>query len=122
MREFTTGATRSSDCGKPDYEGYLSPLVMEAFGRYMLNHQTCEDGSERESDNWQKEIPKEQYLKSAWRHFLQWWKGHRGWEADDPVESLCALIFNVQGYLHELLKERMKAQWQAKQEIPNQNL
>src|SRR5687768_4320669 len=35
MREFETGATRNLDNGKLDYEGFLSPLVMERFAEYM---------------------------------------------------------------------------------------
>ena len=27
-RVFETGATRDTDAGKPDYEGFLSPLVI----------------------------------------------------------------------------------------------
>jgi hypothetical protein len=56
-------------------------------------------------------------MKSGWRHFFDWWKLHRGLDATSPedghqidkVEALCALLFNVQGYLHELLKEQSNA-------------
>lgn len=110
VRTFDTGATRDDLKSKPDYEGYLSPLVIERFGAYMLAHQQCEDGSFRASDNWQRGIPLEAYLGSAFRHFLSWWKFHRRMlqrgdvKRSEVEESLCALLFNVQGYLHELLK------------------
>lgn len=112
LRTFETGATRDSEAGKHDYEGYLSPLVLERFGEYMTVHRVQSDGSVRDSDNWQKGIPQKVYLKSAFRHFLDWWKLHRGYPVTDPKtgkpvtvdEALCALIFNVQGYLHEWLK------------------
>ena len=100
-RQFDTGANRSDDRAKPDYEGYLSPLVIRRFGEYMLLHQYS---GKRTSDNWQKGIPMDAYMKSAWRHFLAWWDGHRAGHVDE--EALCGLLFNVQGYLHESLKRR----------------
>lgn len=110
MREFETGATRDTDDGKYDYEGFLSPLVLERFGEYMHKHRIQADGTLRDSDNWQKGIPFVAYMKSGWRHFMEWWTLHRSGEADtDEIqEALCALMFNVQGYLHELLKDAGK--------------
>ena len=105
MREFETGATRNSDDDKYDYDGFLSPLVIEAFGAYMHKHRRQADGTLRDGDNWQAGIPVESYMKSMWRHFFAVWKAHRGYEtAEDIEESLCAMLFNVQGYLHEILK------------------
>lgn len=109
MRTFETGATRDSDLGKYDYEGFLSPLVIERFGEYMHKHRTQADGNLRDSDNWQKGITLDAYMKSAWRHFMDWWAIHRnrGRIAREPIEeALCAILFNVMGYLHELLKTR----------------
>jgi len=108
MRTFKTGATRDSDETKFDYEGFLSPLVIERFGEYMHQHRQQKDGKLRDSDNWQKGIPKTAYIKSGWRHFFSWWKAHRGYKTEEDIEdSLCALLFNVQGYLHEHLKEKL---------------
>ena len=104
MREFQTGATRDLDTSKPDYEGFLSPLVVKAFGAYMNFHRKTANGL-RASDNWQKGIPRDVYMKSAWRHFLDAWCEHRGHPtADGMTWALLALLFNVQGYLHEYLK------------------
>jgi len=109
IRKFKTGATRDTNEGKYDYEGFLSPLVIKRFAEYMNKHRKQSDGSLRDSDNWQKGIPKVAYIKSAWRHFHDWWMEHRGFKSREGVEeALCALLFNVQGYLHELLKEREK--------------
>lgn len=104
IRRFDTGATRDTDEGKLDYEGFLSPLVLTRFAEYMHKHRKQSDGSLRASDNWQKGIPIEAYMKSMWRHFVDVWRVHRSLPAHDLEESLCALMFNVQGYLHELLK------------------
>lgn len=114
LRQFASGATRNLDNNKLDYEGFLSPLVIEAFGKYMHSHRLQKDGTMRDSANWQAGIPLDVYMKSGWRHFFDWWKLHRGLDAASPedghqidkVEALCALMFNVQGYLHELLKEQ----------------
>ena len=107
MRVFKTGATRDTDDRKCDYEGFLSPLVIERFGEYMNKHREQSDGKPRGSDNWQKGIPKDVYMKSAWRHFMDWWKEHRKIKSKEGVEdAICAVIFNAQGYLHELLKEK----------------
>ncbi len=107
MREFDTGATRNVDDSKYDYEGFLSPLVIERYAAYMHGHRKQADGRLRDSDNWAKGIPKTAYMKSAFRHFMDWWKQHRGYRGQDTLEdSLCALMFNTQGYLHEILKEK----------------
>jgi hypothetical protein len=107
MRQFDSGATRDTDAGKPDYEGFLSPLVIERFGKYMDKHRHQADGKVRDSDNWQKGIPQDAYMKSAFRHFVDWWKEHRRINTKDGIEeALCALMFNVMGYLHEYLKEK----------------
>lgn len=109
MRQFETGATRNSDVGKYDFEGFLSPLVLERYGKYMDKHRYQADGKIRDSDNWQRGIPKTQYIKSAWRHFIDWWKEHRGIITKDGIEeALCALMFNIMGYLHEYLKEKQQ--------------
>ena len=112
MRLFESGATRASDANRPDYEGFLSPLVIERFGEYMNKNRKQTDGTLRDSDNWQKGIPLAAYMKGAFRHFIHWWTRHRGWGVRDPLaavdieEDICALIFNAQGYLHELLKAK----------------
>ena len=106
MRTFTSGATRNDSDSKIDFEGFLSPLVIERFGEYMHKHRLQADGKLRDSDNWQKGIPKSAYMSSAWRHFFDMWKEHRGIKtADGQEEAICALMFNSMGYLHELLKE-----------------
>lgn len=107
LRLFETGATRDIDQGKFDYEAFLSPLVIERYGAYMHKNRIQKDGSLRDGDNWQKGIPLDQYMKSLWRHFVALWKAHRGLPAEDVEESLCAILFNASGYLHEMLKGKI---------------
>ncbi len=109
MRVFKSGASRDDNTDKYDFEGFLSPLVLEEYGKYMHKHRKQADGKMRDSDNWQKGIPKDAYIKSAWRHFHDWWLEHRGFESREGLEdALCALFFNIQGYLHEILKEKRR--------------
>jgi hypothetical protein len=117
MRTFDSGATRDKDNHKNDYEGFLSPLVIRAFGDYMQKHRVQADGSVRDSDNWQKSIPFSAYIKSLWRHFMDLWTLHRGFK---PVDfdgneitidaALGGIMFNTMGYFHELLVKRLKEQ------------
>jgi hypothetical protein len=111
IRKFETGATRDTDNGKFDYEGFLCPLALREYAAYMHQHRIQQDGNLRDADNWQKGIPKPQYMKSMLRHVVQVWLIHRGHKVTDEKgnavtmpEALCAVIFNAFGYLHEFLK------------------
>lgn len=105
IRQFSTGANRDLDTNKLDYEGFLSPLVLEAFATYMNFNRVLADGSVRDSDNWQKGIPLDVYMKSGYRHFIDFWKAHRGHTVKEGIVwAILGLMFNLQGYLHELLK------------------
>ena len=116
MRKFETGATRDADDTKLDYEGFLSPYVLEAFATYMHKNRIQADGSLRASDNWQKGIPLDAYIKSMFRHFMAVWKGHRRGEVS--VDELSALLFNVMGYMFEVLKaERISDALDAVEEV-----
>ncbi len=107
IRTFATGATRDTDADKYDYEGFLSPLVVERYGRYMHKNRVQKDGSLRDSDNWQRGIPRKQYVKSLLRHVVDVWLLWHGYSetatTDDIEEALCACQFNVCGLLHEIL-------------------
>lgn len=108
-RIFNTGATRDKEETKLDFEGFLSPRVIQVFAEYMHKHRQMADGSARLADNWQKGIPLDSYMKSGWRHFFDWWAEHRGlYSRDGLTDALCGLLFNVMGYLHEHLKEKEK--------------
>jgi hypothetical protein len=81
----------------------------------MHEHRKQSDGELRDGDNWQKGIPRDQYMKSGFRHFVDWWLAHRAGEFDpDPenlpndeeLDVLCALLFNVMGYMYEVLRGR----------------
>lgn len=103
MRYFDTGATRDTDEGKLDFEGFLSPRVLYRFAQYMHYHRHQADGKLRASDNWQKGIPAEAYMKSLTRHFMELWLCWREGVHEKINDILCAILFNTQGLLHERL-------------------
>lgn len=116
FRKFETGATRDTDNGKHDPEGFLHPLVIDAFNEFMHKNRVQKDGSLRDSDNWQKGIPLSAYMKSLWRHFHSVWLHHRGYghKAKEPlIEALCAIMFNTMGYMLETIKTQEKQLQQA---------
>lgn len=109
IRTFGTGAIRDTADNKPDYEGFLSPLVIKAYGEYMNKHRLQPDGELRDSDNWQRGIPKKEYVKSLFRHFVDLWLFNRGYKGRETIEdALCGILFNVMGYMHELEKEKLR--------------
>jgi hypothetical protein len=109
IRKFDTGATRDTSSDKLCFDGFLSPSVLRRFAEYMHKNRVQSDGSLRDPDNWQKGIPLSAYIDSGWRHFFDWWGETRGLRSEDGLEdALCGLMFNVMGYLHEVLKEKEK--------------
>ena len=114
IRKFKTGATRNVDNNKLDYEGFINPIVEHRFAQYMHKHRKQKDGSIRDSDNWQKGIPKDVYKKSLVRHTIDLWMLLRGGIPINPDDNqpcniedlLCAIKFNVNGLLLEILKEK----------------
>ena len=108
MREFDTGATRDNDGEKLDYEGFLSPVTLKRYAEYMHKHRKQADGEIRDSDNWQRGIPLDAYMKSMFRHMMDLWAQHRDVFEDEYCqdEAICAIIFNAFGYLHELKKDK----------------
>lgn len=121
IRTFVTGATRDVDTGKLDPEAFLDPLVLGEYFEFMHRHRHQKDGSIRDGDNWQKGFTRSAIAKSAWRHFYDVWRMHRGLEpkSEDAlhlysvygkdramIESLCGLVFNGFAYMREILLQR----------------
>lgn len=113
MRNYETGATRNSDEGKPQYAKIGDPTIDKAYADYMNAQAVQADGKIRPADNWKKGIPVADYLDSQRRHWHDVWfhlSGHpEQAEEKDLVTALCALKFNVDGMLYEVLKERRAA-------------
>jgi hypothetical protein len=116
VRTFDTGANRDTEDGKYDFEAFLSPAVLFEFARYMHDHRRLPDGSLRDGDNWQKGFPRDVLMKSMLRHVMDLWMLHRGHEVIRPEtgkevtyhDALGGLLFNVQGYWHEVLRSEQR--------------
>jgi hypothetical protein len=110
VREFSSGATRNTEIGKIDPEGFLSPIVIEKFCDYMNKHRYQADGKLRDSDNWQKHFGEEHYsvcIKSLWRHFLDLWKEHRGFKSRDGIEdAIHGCLFNLIAFADKYYKDK----------------
>lgn len=109
LRKFESGATRDDDTLKNDYEAFLDPLVIEAYGNYMSKHRN-QGGILRDGDDWQKGFGEAHFdvcIKSAWRHFLDFWMEHRGIKSREDIDSaICGLLFNVMAYYSKMLRNR----------------
>jgi len=113
MRTFSGGATRDNDDSKPEFASILSPVVLRRFGEYMIRHNVQADGKKRGMANWKTGMPRKVYLESMFRHFVDVWeivtRDHQ-WAitpGDDKLEeALCAMLFNNQGLLREVLLGR----------------
>lgn len=114
IRTFETGATRDTTTNKLNYVKALSPIVMQRYVEYLGEHRTQSDGTQRDWDNWKQGIPQQVYLEGEDRHHRAVWKLIQGFPAFDnygPVtleDSLCGVLFNAMGMLHEILKEKQK--------------
>ena len=108
MRTFDTGAIRDANIDKKDYRGFLSARVIQRFGDYMHQHRQQADGGLRAADNWKKGIPIEAYEESLVRHTIDFMRElEDGCGAGLVAEDLaCAILFNLQGWLHERLKAK----------------
>ena len=77
----------------------------------MHKHRKQSDGNLRDSNNWKKGIPHEAYWHSLSRHIqdLRLIKeGFPGQARERNLEEvLCSILFNVQGMLHEAIKDRL---------------
>ncbi len=110
-REFKGGASRNSDEGKLEYDGFNSAVVDLYYAKYMHGHRFLEDGSLRDSDNWQNGFPLEVIHKSLARHYKDYHlttTGYTVMENDkehDIKDILCGIIFNAKAHLHELVKD-----------------
>lgn len=109
LRTFATGATRDTAKNKLEPFGFISPQALYRFSQYMDRHRLQTDGTMRDSDNWKKGIPIDAYVQSLIRHTMDFWLVMSGGKplydphTTDPQEIACAIMFNVQGFLHETM-------------------
>lgn len=87
----------------------MSALVEKRFSEYMHKHRKQSDGKLRASDNWKLGLSQDCYKHSLSRHIQDLRLILEGFpeqaREQDITEVLCATLFNVQGFLFEILKE-----------------
>lgn len=107
IRQFETGATRDTDTDKLDYEAFFSPAVLKRRAEFMHKNRQLPNGELRAGDNWQAGIPIKQYMKSLSRHYHDIWSEIREIKTAEGLEqAICAAMFNLEGMLYEILKEK----------------
>lgn len=106
MRVFDSGATRDDNARKLDYRGFISPKAMHRFAEFMDQHRMQADGQLRGSDNWKLGIPIPSYVESLIRHTFDFWALYEDGKWVEAEELACAILFNVQGFLHERMIAR----------------
>lgn len=114
IRKFKSGASRDTNEGKIEYARHLSPEVIKFFCEYMHKHRKLPGGSLRDPDNWKKGFPKQSYVDSGFRHFMEMWLLHEKRktkkltqkESEEFKDALCGIMFNAIGHLHEELKDK----------------
>jgi len=109
MRNFNSGATRDDNTGKLDYVRGLSAQVNQRYLEYLGSHRRQKDGSLRDWDNWKRGIPPETYRESLLRHTNDAVRASMGLPVPENAsleDLLCAIRFNADGWLFELLAAR----------------
>lgn len=87
-RNFSTGAKRSDDAGRP-LPALISPYFLEELGSLLA------EGKELYgARNWEKGIPTSSWMQSAFRHFISLMKG----ETDE--NHAVRVAFNMMGLIH----------------------
>jgi len=119
MRKFKGGAFRNEDTKKLNYIGSFSPLVLRRFAQFMRDHNIKNGDLQRDEANWKRGMTKQSYIESSLRHFMDAWITHEDYEDGNIEEMLCANLFNIFGYLHELLVEKLKTKKSIKPDKTN---
>ena len=105
LREFETGAIRDLNDDKFDYKGFVSWRALQHFAAYMHENRTLPDGSKRSADNWKKGIPLASYEESMTRHVVEFLQCLERDDREGALDIAPAIWFNLQGWMHEMLKE-----------------
>jgi hypothetical protein len=109
-RYYEGGAYRDTADGKYVYNGFLSPLVLREFARYMHKHRLQSDGHMREADNWKKGLKVQDTFESFMRHVWDIWLEFDGEPSRDGMfEALGGALFNLQALWLELLRDNRAA-------------
>jgi hypothetical protein len=89
MRQWSTGAVRDDDDGKPRYD------LIPALALRRVAHRFADGAKKYGEDNWQKGIPRAQILASAMRHLEAWRCNVEGRERIDDEDHLAAVTWGM---------------------------
>ena len=106
MRTFKTGATRDDNTHKLNHVRGLSTQVQQRYLEYLGVHRLQKDGSLRDWDNWKRGIDVNDYRESLLRHANDAVRASMGLPVPENAsleDLLCAIRFNADGWLFELL-------------------
>lgn len=114
MRKFKSGGYRDGDEEKYQYARFFSPEVLRRRAEYMHKHRYMAEGSLRDPDNWKKGLGIQSYMDGLVRHLVDVWLLHEtgksvrpeSGEEVDLEDALVAIIFNAEGWLYELVKDK----------------
>ncbi len=102
IRHFPTGAVRGSG-GKLDFPEYISGHLLFRYAKYMQKNAVRYGAG-----NWRKSIPKGEYWRSLTRHYMMLFlEKTEGVTLEPDTDHLAAMIFNIQGLIHEEAKEKL---------------
>lgn len=114
VRQFKTGATRDRDENKLNYTGFDNPFVQKRYAEFMHRNRVPSDGAVRAADNWQKGIPRQAYMESLERHFMEVKLMHESLrpgkrlrmsvDEEQLLDNLMAIVFNAKGMALEIMK------------------
>jgi hypothetical protein len=97
VRKFTTGAIRDNDSDKEDYIETISWTAMKRFAKYMTGKK-----SKYGAGNFKKGITIESYEQSLVRHLQKYLENkYEGGLVETNEDHLSAMIFNINGIIHE---------------------
>ncbi len=104
IRHFESGAVRGSG-GKLEFGEYLSPHMLFRYAEHMRKN-----AIKYGKGNWLKGIPENEYWESGFRHFMMiFMERQLGIQMEPDTDHYAALIFNIQGLMHEEAERKIKS-------------
>jgi hypothetical protein len=111
--QFSSGMVRDTQEGKLDYWRVLNGPLVERLAAHLTRGASKYPDVEPEKPNWTLAAGEAEYYRfraSAFRHFMQWWRG------DTDEDHFAAVIFNLNGA--EYVREKLSAGGSAGGNVP----
>lgn len=96
VTQFSSGAIRDDQTGKPDFVETISWTALNAYAKYMTSKK-----AKYGAGNFKKGIDDWSYEQSAIRHLDKYLRNkYENGQDEINEDHLCALVFNVIGLIH----------------------